>query len=299
MEEKELENWRKAGKIGAEVLEYAKGIVKPNMLLLEIAEKVEAKIKELGATSAFPINLSINEIAAHSSPVYDDSETVQGLLKIDIGVSVDGYISDNAVSVDLSPDKKYKKLILASEEALNNAIKIIKPGITLGEIGRVIQKTIDSHGFTPILNLTGHEMKRWELHSGMTVPNYDDKDDTTKLEEGMIIAIEPFATNGQGIVQDGRASSIYRFLIKHNTRDSESRKLLDFIEKEYKTLPFSGRWLVKQFGSRALFSLRMLEQVNSLHHFKQLVEKTKAPVSQAEHTVLVTKQGCEVLTKSE
>lgn len=296
MEEKELENWKKAGRIGAEVLEYAKTIVKPGMPLLEVAEKVEAKIKELGATSAFPINLSINEIAAHSSPVYDDSETAQGLLKIDIGVSVDGYISDNAASVDLSPDKKYKKLIVASEEALNNAIKMIKPGITLGEIGREIQKTIDTHGFTPILNLTGHEMKRWELHSGLTVPNYDDKDET-KLEEGMIIAIEPFATSGEGIVQDGKASGIYRFLEKHNTRDMESRKLLDFIEKEYKTLPFSGRWLVKHFSSRALFSLRMLEQVNSLHHFKQLVEKTKALVSQAEHTVLVTKQGCEVLTK--
>lgn len=298
MEEKELEKWQEAGKIGAEVLLYAKSITKPGMPLLEIAEKVEAKIKELGAKSAFPINLSINEIAAHSSPAFNDTDIAQGLLKIDIGVSVDGYISDTALTMDLTHEQKYNKLIKASHEALNNAIKIIKPGITLGEIGKIIQETISSHGFAPIINLSGHELKRYELHAGLTVPNYDDKDNTA-LKEGMVLAIEPFATNGQGIVQDGKPSNIYRFIEKHNTRDAESRKMLDFIEQEYKLLPFSARWLVKHFSSRALFSLRLLEQANALHHFKQLVEKTKAPVSQAEHTILVTKQGCEVLTKSE
>jgi len=298
MEEKELEKWRQAGKIAGQVLLYAKSITKPQVPLLEIAEKVEAKIKELGAKSAFPINLSINEIAAHSSPSYNDTDIAQGLLKIDIGVSLDGYISDTALTLDLTHEKKYKNLIIASEEALNNAIKIIKPGITIGEIGRTIQETISKKGFAPIINLSGHELKRYELHAGLTVPNYDDKDDT-KLKEGMIIAIEPFATTGQGIVQDGKPSNIYRFLTRHNPRDMESRKLLDFIEQEYKLLPFSARWLVKHFSSRALFSLRLLEQANALHHFKQLVEKTKAPVSQAEHTILVTKKGCEVLTKSE
>ena len=119
----------------------------------------------------------------------------------------------------------------------------------------------------------------------------------TKIKEGMILAIEPFATYGEGIVQDGGPSGIYRFQSHQPVRDMNARKILEFIEAEYKGLPFSARWLVKKFGTRALFSLRLLEQANALHHFKQLVEKSKQAVSQAEHTLLVTADGCEVLTK--
>lgn len=298
MNEKELEKWREAGRIASQVLEYAKTIVKPNVPLLEIAEKIEKEIEKHEAKSAFPVNLSIDEIAAHSSPAYNDTNKAQGLLKIDLGVSIDGYISDTALTIDLTPEKKYTKLVEASEEALANAIKFIKPGVTLGEIGKVIQKTINDKGFAPIINLSGHELKQWNLHTGLTIPNYAN-DSNIILKEGMILAIEPFATTGQGIVQDGKYSGIYKFLAKHNTRDIESRKILEFIEQEYHELPFSARWLVKKFGKRALISLRLLEQANSLHHFKQLIEKTKAPVSQAEHTILVTKNGCEVLTKIE
>lgn len=298
MEQKELLKWREAGKIGAQVLGYAKKIIKPEMPLLEIAGKVEEEIAKRKAKSAFPINLSINEIAAHSSPSYNDITKAEGLLKVDLGINIDGYISDTAITIDLTPEQKYKDLILASEYALKEAIRVIKPGIMLMEIGKVIQTVIATYNFAPIVNLSGHEIKKGLLHAGLTIPNYDNGN-TTKLKEGMILAIEPFATMGQGIVQDGKPSGIYKFIAKHNTRDMESRKILEFIEKEYHELPFSSRWLVKNFGTRALLSLRLLEQVNALHHFKQLIEKTKAPVSQAEHTIVVTEKGCEILTKEE
>ncbi|MCX8194466.1 MAG: type II methionyl aminopeptidase [Candidatus Pacearchaeota archaeon] len=298
MEQKELQKWREAGRVGAQVLSFAKKIAKPETPLLEIAEKVEQEIEKHKATSAFPINLSINEVAAHSSPNHDDKSVAQGLLKIDVGVNIDGFISDTALTLDLTPEQKYKDLILASEFALKEAIKVIKPGIMLMEIGKVIQTVIATYNVAPVINLSGHELKRWNLHSGLTVPNYDNGN-IAKIEEGMVLAIEPFATTGQGLVQDGKPSSIYKFIARHNTRDAESRKILEFIEKEYHSLPFSSRWLVKHFGSRALLSLRLLEQANSLHHFNQLVEKTKAPVSQAEHTVLITNNSCEILTKTD
>ncbi len=296
MESSELEKWRKAGKLGSETLAYARSIVKPDMLLLELAEKIEEFVQKKGAKFAFPINLSKDEIAAHFSPSYDDQEKASGILKIDLGISIDGYISDLSSSIDLTPDKKYKKLIGASEKALDEAIKLIKPGQELGVIGKKIQETISSYGFAPVANLSGHELKQYILHAGLTVPNYDNNS-KIKLKEGQVLAIEPFATTGQGFVQDGRPSGIYRFEAKHNTRDMESRKILEFIEQEYHELPFSGRWIIKKFGTRAIFSLRSLEQVNALYHFKQLVEKTKMPVSQAEATVLVTKDGCEVLAR--
>ncbi|MCS7134811.1 MAG: type II methionyl aminopeptidase, partial [Candidatus Pacearchaeota archaeon] len=62
-------------------------------------------------------------------------------------------------------------------------------------------------------------------------------------------------------------------------------------------LPFSERWIVKKFGTRAIVSLRFLEEASCLHHFRQLIEKTRMPVSQSEKTVIVTDDGCEVLTK--
>jgi methionyl aminopeptidase len=276
METADLKKWREAGKMAGQLMAYAKKIAKPGMPLLEIAEKVEAKAAELKTEFAFPVNLSINEIAAHFTPTYDDKTIASGLLKIDIGANINGFISDTACSVDLTPDHRHSDLIKASEYALNEAIRIIRPGITLGEIGGIIQETAKASGAIAIRNLGGHELDKWHLHAGLSIP-----------------------THGDGIVQDGAPSGIYRFERNASVRDANARKILEYIEKEYKELPFSGRWIVKKFGTRALFSLRLLEQAGALHHFMQLVETSKSPVSQAEHTILVTKDGCEVLTKIE
>ena len=226
----------------------------------------------------------------------NDEETAQGLLKIDLGVSLDGYISDLSCTVDLTSEKKYTQLIEASQKALDNAIKIIKPGIEIGKIGKTVQETISSYGFAPVVNLSGHELQQWKLHAGLTIPNFDNNS-SVKLKEGQVLAVEPFATIGEGMIQDGKPSGIYKFEAKHNARVPLAKEVLTFIEQEYHELPFSSRWIVKKFGTRALFSLRALEQAQTLHQFKQLVEKTKMPVSQAEATILVTKEGCETLAK--
>lgn len=296
MEQKELKEWEKAGKIGAQVLSYARKMAKPETPLLEIAEKIEKKLEELKAGCAFPPNLSIDEIAAHSSPAYDDKTVADGLLKIDIGANVNGFISDLACSVDLTKEQKHKDLILASEYALKEAIRVIRPGIMLCEVGKIIQDVIATYNAAPVRNLSGHEMKQWNVHAGLTVPNYDNGN-TTELAEGMVLAIEPFATYGEGVVQDGKPSGIYRFEGAAAVRDMNARKILEFIEAEYKGLPFSARWLVKKFGTRSLYSLRLLEHAGALHHFKQLVERSKQPVSQAECTVIVTENGCRILTQ--
>ena len=115
----------KAGKIASEVREYIKSIIKKNMLLLDIAEKIENKIIELDGKPAFPVNLSINEIAAHYTPSYDDKTLSHGLLKVDFGVHIDGWCSDQSFSIDLENSDENKKLIQASKDALDNAIKLI------------------------------------------------------------------------------------------------------------------------------------------------------------------------------
>ncbi len=285
MTPKEKQKTLKAGEIAKQIKEYARVIIKPNMKLLEIAEKIESEIIKLDGKPAFPTNLSINEIAAHYTPLYNDETTAHGLLKVDFGVQVDGWVADTAFSLDLENSKENKMLIEASEMALKNAINTIKEKISVGEIGKAIQEVIESKGFSPIINLSGHEMKEYELHAGLTIPNIDNKM-SEKITKGLY-AIEPFATAGSGKVSDGKPSGIYLLVDDKNARSPEARKVLNFIIEEYNTLPFCSRWIVKEFGTIALFALRQLEENGNLHQYPQLVESSHSKVSQAENTVLV------------
>jgi methionyl aminopeptidase len=276
----------KAGRIASEIRKYAKSLIKKDMPLLEIAEKIEAKTEELGGKPAFPVNLSIDHISAHYTPSHDDETLASGLLKVDFGVHIDGWIADTAFSVDLENSEENKKLIKASEKALENALKIIKKDVSTDETGEQISETIESYGFSPIINLSGHSMEQYELHSGISIPNINDKKDI-KFEEGLY-ASEPFATTGIGKVHDSRPSGIYELKEIKNIRNPISRKILEFIRKEYNTLPFCSRWLVKKFGTKALFGLKQLEVNGNLHQFPQLIETTGSKVSQAEHTILIS-----------
>jgi len=279
----------RAGKIASEVKKYARSIVKKDFPLLEIGEKIEARIIELGGKPAFPVNLSINEVAAHYTPSHDDKTLARGLLKVDFGVHVDGWTADNSFSVDLEDSKENKMLIKTAEDALGNAIRVIKKEVSTDEVGSAIQKTIESNGFTPVINLSGHSMEQYDLHAGITIPNIDDGRDV-KLKEGLY-AIEPFVTPGSGKVRDGRPSGIYELKIEKQVRSSIAREVLQFIKKEYNTLPFCSRWIVKKLESKALFGLRELESAGILHEFSQLVEVSGSKVSQAEETILIEKEG--------
>lgn len=291
-----LESYRKAGKITKQVREYAKNLIKKDMLLFEIAEKIEAKIIELGAEIAFPINLGIDDNAAHYTPLLNDDKKASGLLKVDIGISVNGYISDFAFSLDLTPEKKYTKLIEASELALKKAIEEVKKKAgkaTLSGIGKQIQEAIESYGFSPVRNLSGHGLERYEVHSGITIPNYENKSEK-ELGEGAF-AIEPFATAGNGVVYDGAGGSIFHITRSGQVRDSFARQVIEFILNEKMTLPFSKREIQKKFGTRGLLALRNLEQAGIINEFAQLVEESHSPVSQAELSLIIFDGKVEVL----
>jgi len=287
-----MKDWIKAGEIASEALEYGKDLIKKDKSVLEIVESVEAKIFQLGGKPAFPTNISINEIAAHYSPVKDDFSIKESdIVKLDVGVHVNGAIGDNALTVGNN-----KELIEASREALNEAIKIIQIGTKLREIGRVVDKTISSYGFKSIKNLTGHSIDIYEQHAGLSVPNYDDGNEF-KLEKGMIIAIEPFATTGIGLIEEGKESGIFRLEKVKNVRTDISREILNFIIEEYRTLPFTKRWLLKKFPEfKVNFALNNLQKEGILDQYKQLLERGKGLVSQAEHTLLIDDK-IKILTK--
>jgi len=276
-----------AGKIAQEVKVYAKSIIKKDMLLLEIANKIEEKIFELGGEPAFPVNLSINEIAAHYTPSHDDETKASGLLKVDLGVQINGWIADTAFSLDLEGIEENKKLIEAAEEGLKAAEKILSSKTTLSQIGEAVEIAINKKGFNPISNLSGHSMEEYDLHAGTTIPNVKNNA-TSEIGEGLF-AIEPFATSGVGKIYDGKPSGIYQLVSAKSIRNPNSREILEYITDYYSTLPFASRWLVEEFGTKALIALKQLEQNENVHQFAQLVESTKAKVAQAENTFIIEK----------
>lgn len=285
-----------AGKIAKQVREWIKPQIKKDMFLIEIAELIEDKIIELGGKPAFPTNLSINEIAAHYTPSYGDKNIAHGLLKVDFGVHVDGWVSDQAFSLDLENSEENKKLIEASEKALEKAIESIKLNQKTSNIGKSIQEEIESLSFKPIVNLSGHQIEENDLHSGLTIPNYDNKS-TDEISPGLY-AIEPFATLNiaSGRVKDGNPSGIYQIQDSKNIRSPLTREILEYILEEYYTLPFCSRWLVKKFGTKALLALKQLEQNGNLHQYNQLIESSKSKVSQAEHTIFIDEKGNKIIT---
>src|SRR3989344_3169852 len=280
-----MKDWIRSGRIAAEAREYGKTLIKVNASLLEVTEKIENKIISLGGSFAFPPQLSRNEIAAHYNALCNDTLIFQegDVVKLDLGVHVNGAIGDTACTIDLGENKQ---LIKASEEALKNAIKEIKNKVKVYELGKVIQETIQKYGFSPIRNLSGHGLDIYTIHDTPSIPNYDNKDNSEV--RNCFIAIEPFATNGIGLVADGKPSEIYTIVRVKPIRNADARKILKFIIEEYHGLPFAKRWLLKEFDRfKVSIALSSLEKEGILMQYNQLVEKEKGFVSQCEHSVYV------------
>ena len=290
--DEQLEKHREAGEILAEVREAAADRVEVGASHLEVAEFAEDRIRELGAEPAFPVNISIDEEAAHATPTPDDETTFgEEMINLDIGVHVDGWLADTAVTVDLSG---HADLAEAPGEALEAAIEVVEPGVETGEIGAEIESVIDGYGYNPVVNLTGHGLGHWEQHTEPNVPNRA-VEQGLELEVGDVVAIEPFATDGGGKVTEGAHEEIYSLEREVSVRDRGARQALEQIVEEFKTLPFARRWLET---SRAEMALRRLEQKNVVHGYPVLQEDEGCLVSQREHTVIVTEGGCEVTTRA-
>ncbi len=296
MKQEEFDKLKKAGEIAQKVIAYAKEIVKKEVPLLEIANKIDKKIEELGAKPAFPVNLSINEVAAHFTPNFNDQKVAKGLIKVDIGIQIDGYVADTAFSIDLDNSEENKKLIEAAKIGLDAALEKFGVGVEIGEIGTAVEEAIKEKGAIPIRNLTGHQIKKFDLHAGISIPSYS-SGQTEKLEEGAY-AVEPFSTNGAGRVRDGNPSNIYHLIKEGNVRDNFARKVLNFIKENYSSLPFCSRWIYNEFGSKGILALRQIEQAGLLHHYPQLVEMNRGIVAQAEHTIILKGNEKIITTKN-
>ncbi len=286
MEKEVLKKYIEAGKIAKSVLDYAEKLVLKEKCLsvLELAEKIEAKIFELGAEPAFPVNISINEIAAHFTPELHDKELVikeTDYVKIDVGVHIQGYIADTARTIRIAGEDE---LIICAREMLEEALKIARPGVEVSEIGKAISEVAESYGLKPIRNLTGHGLERYKLHTGISIPNVPFGKGV--LEEDKAYAIEPFCTNGYGAIKDSDRATIFMVLEDRPLRNPAARKVLDLTRK-YNGLPFAKRWLQKQIPQTTLeLALKQLVEAKVIHAFYILKEVAHGNVAQFEHTVV-------------
>jgi len=292
MENEETENYLLAGQITKKAVEKAKKSIKPGQKLLEIALNIEKSISSLGegkGKPAFPVNLSINENAAHFTPGSHSTEVLQesDVLKIDLGTHVNGFICDTAFTLNF--DNSQAKMIEAAELALENALAISKEGTELGKIGQEIEKTIKDAGFRPVQNLSGHGLARFEQHSFPSIPNIS-TGNTRALEEGNAYAIEPFATDGQGIVREGKQSEIFALDKPKPVRNPYARKMLELVAEEYETLPFAMRWIegtLKLPEFQRKVAVRELLRAGCIKAFPVLHEQPGKFVSQAEKSLII------------
>ncbi len=286
--------YMKAGKAVGHALKLAKQIARPGTKLLDLATVLEKDIIDNGADGlSFPANISLDEQAAHYSPLIGDELILpdKGLLKIDLGSHVDGYVADAAVTVNLGDDGGvYQDLIDAATDALYDAIANFKVGVNVSDIGRAIQSAITSHDdFRPVSNLGGHQLKQWSLHAGVFVPNVSQSTTNYKIQEGDQFAVEPFATNGYGAVENGDIIAIYRLKGMKKTKRLPQRERLRLrnFKRKFESFPFSPRWVDFIPEKQVNRAIKRYYQRGILEGYHVFVERNKGLVSQAEHTLIV------------
>ncbi|MFW9897426.1 MAG: M24 family metallopeptidase, partial [Candidatus Thorarchaeota archaeon] len=206
-----LESLRKAGKIAKDVKEFIKPKIKVGAKVLDIISTTEAKIEELNGLCAFPVNFCINNIAAHyTSPLKDDGLLIEegDLVKIDLGVHIEGYIVDTAFSVNFSEVDSVENIIQSTEVALDAAKMIVKSKANTREIGKKIEGIVKGFNYNPIKELGGHQIERWTVHGKKSLPELGSQGGDI-MEEGEIFSIEIFASTGEGSVHNTQYSHIY------------------------------------------------------------------------------------------
>lgn len=286
MDPKVLEHYKKAGEINSKVREEVLKMVKPGMKILDLAEFIEKRIIELGAFPAFPVNIGINEITAHYTPTHNDNRVIEegDLVKIDVGAHVEGYVSDHAYTYC----SEKNDFIEVAKRALEAGIGAVKPGARVMEIGNAIQKVVSEAGLGVIINLTGHGLDQYVVHGEPKIPNVEN-DEAHELQEGEVIALEPFITEGNGVVKDSEPVEIFSFMQPKPARLHEARRIMEMAANEYKGLPFCKRWMIGKGISpfKTGFALKQLEAADAVKSYPVLKETRGRKVAQAEHTIIV------------
>lgn len=284
----DLDRWRAAARIAAGARELGLRRATPGTPRRVVAEAVEGYIRDHGAEPAFPVNLSRNVEAAHYTPSVDDEELLVAgdLLKVDVGAHLEGAAADTADTVEVGGTHRHDHLIRAVREAVRDGVAAVRPGGPVDDVSQAIASRIRSRGLHPVSDLTGHSIERYVLHGPKAIPNVPGVSSET-FEEGEVIAIEPFATNGIGRIENGAFGNIQRFRADPGTEDPVLARLFG----RFRTLPFTARWADAPEERAALARAR-----RRLQSYPVFLERAGGVVAQAEHTILVGPERAEILS---
>ena len=295
MKESYKQNFIQAGALAREVRSFGKSLIQKGASYNDVLKKINQKILDLGAIPAFPPQMALNEVAAHflTEPGEDIIFSDQ-LVKLDVGVCFNGAVGDCAVTVDLSG--KYQHIIDAAEAALLAAEKIIRVGLPIREIGKVIETTILSFGLQPVRNLCGHGLGLYRVHTAPLIPNYDDQC-KGYVQPGMTFAIEPFATNGKGMIREKGSSTLFSLLKEKPVSLPLASQLIEKM-KTFKALPFCLHDLLSDeiLLAETKQVLNALVSYGIVGSYPPLVEEANGFVAQAENSVLVDAKGNVLIT---
>jgi len=293
-----IEKYKIAGSIAYTSLKHAKEIAKEGMKVIELCEEVEDKIRKLNGNPAFPCNISQNSEAAHYTAGIDDEKKIESgsVLKVDVGVHVDGYIADTATTITYSTSDE--RMAMVNLQLLDDAIRAVRAGESIQVIADIIEPRAHRSGYKPIANLAGHQLDVYIIHAGVSVPNVKEHV-KSNFKENTAYAIEPFLVphEAKGWVINSQGGNIYRLLSRKRTKDTSIDQMVEYIWEKYRSLPFSPRWLLVDFGKERVNRLlnEMLKK-KLIMQYPVLLEASGARVTQFEHTIFVRNDGITVTT---
>lgn len=288
---------RQAGRVAAEARDAGARLIQPGARVRDVCAAVEEEITRRGAGPAFPVQSSRNDVAAHDCPApSDETRYAEGdLAKLDIGVHVDGWVVDTALTVNVGDRPERRRLVEAARAALAAAIAATAPEAEIRTVSEAIESTIRGFGLRPVRSLCGHGVGRWQVHGPPPIPNAADLAGG-RLGAGAVVAIEPFVTDGPGIVSEQGEPQVFRLDPRREPAETPDPEVMAAV-RAFRGLPFARRQLAAYAGPRLEGLLGWLRREGRLMCYAPLRETSGRPVAQAEHTVYVGPSGVEVLTR--
>jgi methionyl aminopeptidase len=288
---------REAGRIASAARKAGASLIVAGARVRNVCMAVEDDIRRRGGALAFPAQCSRNEVAAHDCPSPDDDRVFgEGdLAKLDLGVHIDGWVVDTAVTVNVGDRPENLPLVDGARAALEAAIAQAGPGVAITRLSEAIAATLRTYKVKPIRNLCGHHVGRWTVHAPPPVPNVPDGA-ADRLVIGAVLAIEPFATDGGGVAAERGNAEVFRVAPGQEDGVPVDPGLAQCL-RDLRGLPFSRRDLSAFPRPLVEESLTFLAACGRLSAYPPLVETTGGRVAQAEHSLLVGPNGVEVLTR--
>jgi methionyl aminopeptidase len=311
MSELNLDILKELGSFTRQLRKDVSLIIKEGLDIFEIIDFIESRIFENGYLPSFPAMVSVNDMAAHYT-VFDEGYKLKSgdVIKVDFGASKDGYMTDNAFTVEITTSD-HTALIETAKACLDAAMEVVSYGTSMAEVGDVVEKVAEKNGFNTIHNLSGHQIGRYNLHCGLSVPNLNNGD-TSEVKGEMQLAIEPFITYGQPLIKDFRLSNILHLKGDKPVRDPIAMKVLRHIREHFPKQPFSKRWLwdetlkdnlnghpwFKGFSKRRVeYAVSVLKKYNVLYEYDELGTIDGKIVAQFEDCVLFKDDTKTILTR--